>query len=65
MGYKKIHFEKSPPVRFKDKYLDKINSKIFLTLNTNCINFETNGKSITQVVLKNNVKRKSKVITLF
>lgn len=59
---KKIHFEKSPPVRFKDKYLDKIiNSKdIFLTLNTNCINFETNGKSITQVVLKNNVQKKIK-----
>jgi choline dehydrogenase-like flavoprotein len=59
---KKVHFEKSPPVRFKDKYFDQIknSNNIFLTLNTNCINFETNGKLITKVVLKNNFEKKIK-----
>tara|TARA_A100001015_G_scaffold311000_1_gene413392 strand:- start:407 stop:1810 length:1404 start_codon:yes stop_codon:yes gene_type:complete len=59
---KKIHFQKSPPVRFNEKYFNVIKNSqnIFLALNTNCINFETNGFSITKVVLKNKFKKKIK-----
>ena len=59
---KKISFEKSPPVRFREKYFDEIkqSKNIFLTLNSNCINFETNGNSISGVNLKNKKIKKIK-----
>jgi choline dehydrogenase-like flavoprotein len=59
---KTIHFVNSPPVRFKDKYFNEINDSknIFLSLNTNCINLETNGHSITGAILKNRIQKKIK-----
>ena len=60
---KLIHFVKSPPVRFKEKYFNHIKNSqnIFLTLNTNCLNFGTKNNSISHVVLlKKNTKKKIK-----
>ena len=52
---KKINFRNSPPVRFKDKYINKIkkSSNLTLFLNSNLIDLQGNDNRILKAIFKN------------
>jgi hypothetical protein len=51
---KQINFQSSPPVRFREKYYREIlhHGSLFLCLNANAVQFETDGVSILSLVVQ-------------